>query len=116
VAILALMRAAILAGYAPDARTAMAAAILAPLLTSLFQVLAITPHTAREVRGVASAYRKREWMMVALPIFLIEGFMFLLTNADVLLVGFFLSPKDVAIYFATVKTLALVHFVYFAVK
>ena len=49
-------------------------------------------------------------------LFLVEGFFLLLTNADVLLVGYFLEPNDVAIYFATVKTLALVHFVYFAVK
>ncbi|MGO4837870.1 lipopolysaccharide biosynthesis protein, partial [Rhizobiaceae sp. 2RAB30] len=40
----------------------------------------------------------------------------LLTNADVLMVGAFMEPDDVAVYFATVKTLALVHFVYFAVK
>jgi len=31
-------------------------------------------------------------------------------------VGAFLQPDDVAVYFATVKTLALVHFVYLAVK
>jgi hypothetical protein len=54
--------------------------------------------------------------VVSLPIFLVEGFFFLLTNADVLLVGYFMRPEDVAVYFATVKTLALVHFVYFAVK
>ena len=53
---------------------------------------------------------------MSLPIFLVESFFFLLTNADVLMVGFFMQPNDVAVYFATVKTLALVHFVYFAVK
>ena len=53
---------------------------------------------------------------MSLPIFLIESFFFLLTNADVLMVGFYMQPDDVAVYFATVKTLALVHFVYFAVK
>jgi len=36
--------------------------------------------------------------------------------ADVLMVGFYMDPHDVAVYFATVKTLALVHFAYFAVK
>jgi O-antigen/teichoic acid export membrane protein len=46
----------------------------------------------------------------------VESFFFLLTNADVLMVGYLHDPHDVAIYFATVKTLALVHFVYFAVK
>jgi O-antigen/teichoic acid export membrane protein len=58
----------------------------------------------------------RLWMSVALPIFLVEGFFNLLTNVDILMVGHFLPPADVAVYYASVKTLALVHFVYFAVK
>ena len=58
----------------------------------------------------------REWFVVSLPIFLVESFFFILTNADVLMVGAYMDPDDVAVYFATVKTLALVHFVYFAVK
>ena len=32
------------------------------------------------------------------------------------MVGWFMDPEDVAVYFATLKLLALVHFVYFAVK
>ena len=56
------------------------------------------------------------WTRVALPIFLVEGIFFLLTNADILMVGIYLQPDDVAVYYATVKTLALVHFVFFAVK
>ena len=32
------------------------------------------------------------------------------------MVGRFMAPQEVAVYFAAVKTLALVHFVYFAVK
>jgi O-antigen/teichoic acid export membrane protein len=50
------------------------------------------------------------------PIFLIEGFYFMLTNADVIIVGLYLPPEKVAVYFAAAKTMALVHFVYFAVK
>ena len=57
-----------------------------------------------------------EWFAVSLPIFFVEGFLFLLTNADVLVVGHFMDPQHVAVYFATVKVLALIHFVYFAVK
>jgi O-antigen/teichoic acid export membrane protein len=58
----------------------------------------------------------RTWLMVAFPIFLIEGFYFMLTNADVIIVGLYLPPEKVAVYFAAAKTMALVHFVYFAVK
>ncbi|MGO7207328.1 lipopolysaccharide biosynthesis protein, partial [Rhizobium ruizarguesonis] len=56
------------------------------------------------------------WFSVAFPIFLIEGVSFLLTNSDVVVVGIFLEPHDVAIYFAAAKTMALVHFINFSVK
>ena len=114
--ILVLMGAALLAGYDADAEIAMTAAILATLATTLFQLVTILPPGNREVRDVRPVFRMREWMLVSLPIFLIEGFAFMLTNADVLIVGWFLPPDDVGVYFATVKILALVHFVYFAVK
>ena len=51
-----------------------------------------------------------------MPIFLIEGFYNLLTNVDMLFVSHYMNPEDVSVYFAAAKTLALVHFVYFAVK
>ncbi|MGQ2904348.1 MAG: lipopolysaccharide biosynthesis protein [Neoaquamicrobium sediminum] len=116
VLILALMGAAIFAGYLPDAKTGIVVAIVATYATTLFQLAAIAPQTGREVRDVPPLFRIREWVVVSLPIFLVEGFFFMLTNADVLMVGWFMNPDDVAVYFATVKTLALVHFVYFAVK
>jgi O-antigen/teichoic acid export membrane protein len=114
--ILALMGIALYAGYAPDAQTAIVTAILATYITTIYQIAAIAPQAGREVRTTRPAFRTREWLIVSLPIFLVEGFFFLLTNADVLMVGWYMSPTDVGIYFATVKTLALVHFVYFAVK
>lgn len=114
--ILLLMGGAIVADLPANAETALAAAVIATFLATLFQMAAILPPASHEVRHVKPAYRVREWVLVSLPIFLVEGFFFLLTNADVLMVGAFLTPHDVGIYFATVKTLALVHFVYYAVK
>lgn len=116
VLILVFMGAALVMGYDVSAQTAMAAAILATLVTTLFQVVTIWPAATRDLPKVRPAYRLREWTAVSLPIFLIEGFAFMLTNADVLVVGWFLPPDEVGVYFATVKILALVHFVYFAVK
>ena len=113
---LAVMGGALLAGFEADAQTAMVAAILATWATALYQLAAIAPSAGREVSGVKPNYRMREWILVSAPIFLVEGFFFMLTNADVLMVGWFMQPTDVAVYFAAVKTLALVHFVYFAVK
>jgi O-antigen/teichoic acid export membrane protein len=116
VLILVLMGAALLAGYLPDARTALVVAILATYVTTIWQLVGVTGRLSRALPAGPRTVHFREWFVVSLPIFLVESFFFLLTNADVLMVGFFMEPDDVAVYFATVKTLALVHFVYFAVK
>ena len=108
--------AAIRLGALPDAVTAMAAAIVATYATALWQTLAIGRRVARDVPRGVRHYRHRGWIAVALPIFLVEGFFNLLTNVDILIVGQLRPPEEVAIYFAAVKTLALVHFVYFAVR
>jgi O-antigen/teichoic acid export membrane protein len=102
--------------YPPSAETAVLAAILATYCTTLGQLVFLTARMDRHVPRGPHKVMLGTWLAVSLPIFLVESFFFLLTNADVLMVGVYLPPEDVAVYYATVKTLALVHFVYFAVK
>lgn len=114
--ILGFMLAAVGLGAEHSATTAMQAALLATYVTTLGQFITVT---VRLRRRFISGPRKIDflaWARVALPIFLIEGFGFLLTNSDVVVVGLYLPPDQVAIYFAAAKTMALVQFVYFAVK
>lgn len=103
-------------GAAPNAVTAMAAVIAATYLTSLGQLVWL----GRRIRGAVPSgprdYAPAIWIGVALPIFIVEGFFSLLTNVDILIVSYLMDPDKVAIYFAATKTLALVHFVYFAVR
>jgi O-antigen/teichoic acid export membrane protein len=114
--ILAFLAGATSAGYAPDARTAVVAAILATYLTTFVQFIRIAGRADARPGAGPRAYEPATWAAVTGPIFLVESFFFLLTNADVLMVGRFMDPHDVAVYFAAVKTLAVAHFVYFAVK
>ncbi len=107
---------AIRLGAAPDATTAMATAIVATYATALWQMWAIRRRTARAVPQGPRRFTSLAWITIALPIFLVEGFFNLLTNVDILIVGQLRPPEEVAVYFAAVKTLALVHFVYFAVR
>jgi O-antigen/teichoic acid export membrane protein len=94
----------------------MGATIVATYLTTIGQLLALD----RRIRAVVPAgprrYRPMMWLGIALPIFIVEGFFNLLTNIDIIIVGYLQEPDQVAIYFATVKTLALVHFISFAVR
>ncbi|KQZ14655.1 MULTISPECIES: lipopolysaccharide biosynthesis protein [unclassified Mesorhizobium] len=114
--ILALMGIALACGFAPDARTAILATIAATYATTITQLVGVTQSMHARTPAGPRKIDFARWFVISLPIFLVESFFFLLTNADVLMVGFYLNPDDVAVYFATVKTLALVHFVYFAVK
>jgi O-antigen/teichoic acid export membrane protein len=114
--ILVFMIAAVSLDAPRTALTAMVAALAATYLTTVVQFFNIVWRLGR--RYVAGP-RKIEfslWIKAALPIFLIEGFGFLLTNSDVIVVGLFLDPESVAIYFAAAKTMSLVHFVFFSVK
>ncbi len=116
VLILLTMVGALALGYPPCAETAVISAIIATYATTLIQLTGITTRADNSVPAGPRAYEPKIWLTVSMPIFLVEGFFFLLTNADVLMVGRYMSPDDVAVYFATVKTLAVVHFIYFSVK
>jgi O-antigen/teichoic acid export membrane protein len=116
VLILVFMALAVWNGLPADATTGVLASIAATYTTSVIQLAGVTRRVDRHTPPGPMKFHFSEWFLVSLPIFLVESFFFLLTNADVLMVGYYLQPSDVAVYFATVKTLALVHFVYFAVK
>ncbi len=114
--ILAFVGAAVGLGQVANADTAILATLAAAYLTTVVQFLTITARLRNRFPARKLEIHFRAWLLVALPIFLIEGFYFMLTNADVVIVGFYLPPEKVAVYFAAAKTMALVHFVYFAVK
>ena len=110
------MAVAVLIGFEINAATALSATIIATWLASVGQLLALNKNLKTEVPAGPSTTHTMTWVAIAVPIFLVEGFFNLLTNVDILVVGHFMAPENTAVYFATVKTLALVHFVYFAVK
>lgn len=115
--ILGLMVAAVrLMDMPHTATTAMQAALAATYLTTLGQFAAIKWRLRRRFVSGPLKVDFAAWFKVAVPIFLIEGFGFLLTNSDVVVVGLYLDPDQVGIYFAAAKTMALVQFVFFAVK
>ncbi|MEM5470459.1 lipopolysaccharide biosynthesis protein [Hoeflea sp. AS60] len=114
--ILTFVAGAIWLGRMADANTAIIAALAATYFTTLAQFLVMTTRLRKRFPAQRLEIHFKTWLMVAFPIFLIEGFYFMLTNADVIVVGIYLPPEKVAVYFAAAKTMALVHFVYFAVK
>ncbi len=116
VLILVFLTLAWVAGFPINGVTGLICAVAAAYVTTLGQLGVVRVSLRRRFPAGPRRTAFPVWIAVALPIFLVEGFFFLLINADVLMVGALMQPGDVAVYFATVKTLALIHFVYFAVK
>jgi len=106
----------VLDGTARAHSAAMVAALAATYLTTVVQFFNIVWRLRKRYVAGPRKVETSLWIRAALPIFVIEGFGFLLTNSDVIVVGLFLDPESVAIYFAAAKTMALVHFVFFSVK
>lgn len=102
-------------GFAADAVTAMACALVATWVAALVQWWLLGRRLAGRLQHGPQRTETGVWLRVSLPIFVVETFYLALTYTDVVLLERLRGPQEVAIYWAAVKTLALVAFIYFAV-
>ena len=105
-----------LLGFHLRATAAMAASATAVWMAMIGQMLVLNRRLAAHVAPGPRAYDIRGWLAVSLPILLVESFYLLLSYTDVLVLQQFRSSEEVGIYFAVVKTLALVSFIHYAVS
>jgi O-antigen/teichoic acid export membrane protein len=110
------MAAAYFAGVSPSAVVAMVLAVAVYWMTTVGQSFALDRKLRNQIPAGPRRYEFAVWLRTALPIFLVEGFYFLLAYTDVLVLDLFAGPDDVAVYYAATKTLAIVAFVYFSVS
>jgi O-antigen/teichoic acid export membrane protein len=107
---------AVALGFSLGATAAMLASAAAVWLAMLGQMIVLNRRLAGHIEPGAKAYDIRGWLAVSLPILLVEGFYLLLSYTDVLILQQFRSSEEVGIYFAVVKTLALVSFIHYAMS
>ena len=103
-------------GFNLGATVAMLASATAVWLAMIGQMLVLNRRLAGHVEAGAKAYDFRGWLAVSLPILLVESFYLLLSYTDVLMLQQFRSSEEVGVYFAVVKTLALVSFIHYAMS
>lgn len=114
--VLALVFAAAFAGLALDATAVMIAMLSASLLALVVQTLALRPRLTRIAPPGERRYEVRAWLTVATPIFIGDIGALVAVSADVIALAVFRSSEETGIYFAAVKSLALVQFVAYAVS
>jgi len=114
----------VLVGIEANAVTAMLASLVGIWLVIVGQFLILRSRVrARLATGardndssIDDGGHLSPYLRAALPMLAVEGIFYLIINTDVMVAGLFVTPHDVAVYYAAAKTLALVHFVYFAIR
>jgi O-antigen/teichoic acid export membrane protein len=103
-------------GFHLGATMAMLASAAAVWIAMIGQMIVLNRRLDRHVEPGAKAYDFRGWLAISLPILMVEGFYLLLSYTDVLVLQQFRSSAEVGVYFAVVKTLALVSFIHYAMS
>lgn len=103
-------------GFKLGATAAMLASAAAVWIAMIGQMFVLNRRLGGHVDPGPKAYDFRGWLAVSLPILLVESFYLLLSYTDVLVLQQFRSSEEVGVYFAVVKTLALVSFIHYAMS
>ncbi|MGY4327655.1 O-antigen/teichoic acid export membrane protein [Bradyrhizobium sp. LB7.2] len=107
---------AFLLGYHLGAVAAMVASAGAVWIAMTGQMMVLNRKLANHIEPGPKAYDIGGWLAVSLPILLVESFYLLLSYTDVLVLQQFRPSDEVGVYFAVVKTLALVSFIHYAMS
>jgi O-antigen/teichoic acid export membrane protein len=103
-------------GFHLGATVAMLASAVAVWVAMIGQMIVLNRRLDSHIEPGAKAYDFRGWLAISLPILMVEGFYLLLSYTDVLVLQQFRSSAEVGVYFAVVKTLALVSFIHYAMS
>ena len=103
-------------GFDLGATAAMLASAAAVWIAMIGQMMVLNRRLAGHIEPGPKTYDFRGWLAVSLPILMVEGFYLLLSYTDVLVLQQFRSSEEVGVYFAVVKTLALVSFIHYAMS
>ena len=112
--IIGLTAGAFVLGFNLGATAAMGASAAAVWIAMIGQMIVLNRRLGGHIEPGPKAYDFRGWLAVSLPILLVESFYLLLSYTDVLVLQQFRSSEEVGVYFAVVKTLALVSFIHYA--
>src|SRR4030081_1434201 len=103
-------------GFSLGGTGAMLASAAAVWIAMIGQMMALNRRLGGHIEPGPKSYDFRGWLAISLPILMVEGFYLLLSYTDVLVLHHFRASEEVGVYFAVVKTLALVSFIHYAMS
>ena len=103
-----------LAGLAPTGLHVIFGALGATMIALILQRALLMHRVRKDVPSARPVYHLRHWWVASVPLVLVEGFYLVLSNTDIVLLGQFVDPDKVGIYFAATRIANLMSFIYFA--
>jgi O-antigen/teichoic acid export membrane protein len=104
------------AGTRPGAPSALAINLSATLAALGLTLTALRHSLPSEVHREPAQYRSREWVRVALPVWLVTAFSLVLSDIGIIMVGSLLGPRQSGTYAAAVRLASLLSFGLIAVS
>ena len=99
-----------------DGMTALLIALGSVVLALSGQIIILKHRLPETVGKARPIYQSSYWMRSSLPFMMIMAFQIILSDTDMILLGFFVKPDELAIYFASIRTAGLVAFISFAIS
>jgi O-antigen/teichoic acid export membrane protein len=103
-------------GFNLGATAAMLASAAAVWIAMIGQMVVLNRRLGHHIEPGPKTYDISGWLAISLPVLMVEGFYLLLSYTDVLVLQQFRPSEEVGVYFAVVKTLALVSFIHYAMS
>ena len=103
-------------GVALNGTIALILALISFVLILSGQTLLLGRCFPAKVQNARPTYHSLHWVRASFPFMLIFTFQLILTDTDMIMLGGFVEPDQVAIYFASVRTANLVLFITSAVS
>lgn len=90
-------------------------ALGATFATMFAQRYLLARRVAQTVPAAKPVFHVKHWVAISAPLVLVEGLFLLLTNTDIVLLGYFVDPDEIGIYFAATRIANLIAFIQFSV-
>ena len=103
-------------GWRVTGTTVVALGLLSCVVMLAVQATIVARRLPLPLREARPIYETRLWLRVSIPLFLYNSFYLVIVSTDVIMLGLFLKPDQVAIYNAALRTAAIVTFIHLAVS
>jgi len=100
----------------PTAIVILIIAVVACLITALTHAYRFRVTVPKQVKRSEPIFETRLWLRVAIPLFISDGVFLILWSTDTIMLGSLMSPDDVAIYHACVRTSCLTLLIFNAIN